>query len=724
MRRNSALFSSSTLRWRLGYLTFLVTVFVAVVPTMAYAYIDPATTSYIIQIVSGLIISLSVAIGVFFRRIQMSAVTARARLSALLVRLTHRQSRTHGAGLQKDDPQLQARKTHRQLSLEKMQREAASMAGAGATGATGAGAPGATGAGAPAARLSKRAFLLGETRRFRERLLPAALVAAGLSFTLVIFGSIDIFAVNRNYFPYGLSDVFVWILAYAGAFFLLLAIIMLLTRGRLFDFTVSTFCGLLIALYVQGNFFNTDIGELAGSPIPWHDYSAAALINTCICLVIIALPFILYWLNRKLGKGILIFVPLLIIAMQSVALIADFSSDDLIDQRQTSYLSREGLYEVADKDNIFVIIIDSFDQQYWDDLQAKEPSFFKGQFDGFVEFDNNTSVYSDTWPSAINMLTQARYVFDYPGEEFLAQAWANDTFLPTLHDEGGYAIKIYTDEHYAYNDATEMGGIVENVENATMVVNRAAASQHLLELSLFRYLPYVFKPFFWMPPDALAYDSYRDGSYGIFMTYDDPGFYRGLKTERLSVTPGKKDFVFYHLNGVHEPYDLSEDVVRQEELTDQETVAKAELNIVFEFMDQLKELGLYQDSTIIITADHGVPADGRDAGWTHEVLEPDHPILLVKPSGNADTPMTLNHAPVSSDNMHATVLAAAGVDHTAFGPTYFEVDENSAGERDFFFAVRHPREGSYYIQQFVITGDAKDFANWHEVRRIPIKYWY
>ena len=36
-----------------------------------FAYIDPATTSYIIQIVSGIVISCGVAVGIFWKRIKL-----------------------------------------------------------------------------------------------------------------------------------------------------------------------------------------------------------------------------------------------------------------------------------------------------------------------------------------------------------------------------------------------------------------------------------------------------------------------------------------------------------------------------------------------------------------------------------------------------------------------------------------------------------------------------
>ena len=52
-----------------------------------HAYIDPATTTYIIQIVTALIITLGVTIGVFFTRVRLSIVELYVRISEFFIRL-------------------------------------------------------------------------------------------------------------------------------------------------------------------------------------------------------------------------------------------------------------------------------------------------------------------------------------------------------------------------------------------------------------------------------------------------------------------------------------------------------------------------------------------------------------------------------------------------------------------------------------------------------------
>jgi hypothetical protein len=75
---------------------YFLTVFYFVWPSLAYAYIDPATTSYLIQIVAGLIITFSVALGMLFGKMQMIVTTLRARMAVWMVKFNSR--KTAGPG--------------------------------------------------------------------------------------------------------------------------------------------------------------------------------------------------------------------------------------------------------------------------------------------------------------------------------------------------------------------------------------------------------------------------------------------------------------------------------------------------------------------------------------------------------------------------------------------------------------------------------------------------
>ena len=53
------------------FLAYLLVCFTLLFSGSAHAYIDPAATSYMVQIVAGLVITLGVGIGVFWKKIRL-----------------------------------------------------------------------------------------------------------------------------------------------------------------------------------------------------------------------------------------------------------------------------------------------------------------------------------------------------------------------------------------------------------------------------------------------------------------------------------------------------------------------------------------------------------------------------------------------------------------------------------------------------------------------------
>jgi hypothetical protein len=121
--------------------------------------------------------------------------------------------------------------------------------------------------------------------------------------------------------------------------------------------------------------------------------------------------------------------------------------------------------------------------------------------------------------------------------------------------------------------------------------------------------------------------------------------------------------------------------------------------------------------------------------------------LFVKPAGVAEGRPAESGAPVTDDNMRALAIEAAGgvadlgatagagvdadatadaaagesVNADSYGPTYFQVPENAPVHRSYFF---RPDYFTDYVEEFDVTGDASDFANWRKVGNLPVKYDY
>jgi phosphopentomutase len=129
------------------------------------------------------------------------------------------------------------------------------------------------------------------------------------------------------------------------------------------------------------------------------------------------------------------------------------------------------------------------------------------------------------------------------------------------------------------------------------------------------------------------------------------------------------------------------------------------LKIVYEYINQLKKLGKYDDSTIIITADHGnIPYYDAENERPSIATEP---IMLVKEPYQSNDSIVVSNAPVSQGEIMPTVLKNIGVEYSDLGETFDEVGEDEDRQR-FYRGIT--LDGVEKL--FVINGDAGDLDNW------------
>ena len=213
-----------------------------------------------------------------------------------------------------------------------------------------------------------------------------------------------------------------------------------------------------------------------------------------------------------------------------------------------------------------------------------------------------------------------------------------------------------------------------------------------------------------------------DAEYSHYL-YDDIYFYEQLTQDRLRISSEAGNFAFYHLQGPHAPLIYDENVKYSEDTS----LIKQTLGgfkIVFEFIEQLKELGVYYDATIVVMGDHGWPNNPSQL----VVEEPILAGLFVKPAGSAGIPFQESNAPLSTGNVRATIVQDAGGDAYAYGTPVQEVLENDQTPRLYFWKngpAHQDLVGAPELLIYEVTGDGRDIANWHLSELIKgIPYWY
>ena len=224
----------------------------------------------------------------------------------------------------------------------------------------------------------------------------------------------------------------------------------------------------------------------------------------------------------------------------------------------------------------------------------------------------------------------------------------------------------------------------------------------MLKLSGFRYAPMPLKRLFWLSPTEFADSVILTAEASPYLT-NDFAFYSMLQTQRIKATDTPASFRYYHLLGTHDPIMMDENALRSSTSTPARQGMGA-FKIVYEYLDQLKELGLYDDATIIITGDHGL-LHGDD------VYRPALTGLFVKPSGSYGKPLEYNDAPVSPAELLPTIMQGLFGDNEDFGPTYFDINEGDPVVREYISDLKYYR----------IDGDGRDFSNWTYLETIDYR---
>ena len=191
-----------------------------------------------------------------------------------------------------------------------------------------------------------------------------------------------------------------------------------------------------------------------------------------------------------------------------------------------------------------------------------------------------------------------------------------------------------------------------------------------------------------------------------------------MTDQKLSTTNSyDSSYRFYHLFGPHPGVFFDENLNPKED-ADYVDGIKGDFNLISEYIQQMQELGIYDESTIIITADHGNQGGFQE---TIGIYEDFRPVLLMKPAGKGMTDdFTISSAPISHEDLFPTILDATGGNGSKYGNDIQNISENEARERYFYYTGLYSDEdGEIALMEYLISGDARDFNNW----KYTGKYW-
>ena len=476
--------------------------------------------------------------------------------------------------------------------------------------------------------MTKAKKWLGQALRQALQALPLCLFFA---LTLTLFAATQMVCDNQEEFWFtwaqmapGVVRVGLWVW---GALTLLLAVL----PRRAFPWGQGVLLGLGVAALLQGNGLNADYGALNGQAIAWGEYTVYGLINTALWAGIL---FICLSLRQWKRFGALCVVLPCLLAVGEGGWIAYRAAQAPTPQTET-YLSQAGLYTVGTEENLLVLVLDSVDADQFAQALAEDTDLSR-RLEGFTWYRNAMGLSDPTKYGLPALLTGQAYTqpVDYAG--FIAAAYA-DAPLYTMLAGDVWDARFFTDSRYVSLDA----GVVDNLAREELAVNDPAGlTRDLLRLCAFRYAPHFLKPQLWMYSNVFLPYAQAQGEPVYEVT--DPAFDARLREEGLETTV-ERAFRLIHLTGMHPPYTMDADCQYQAQGVTAQEQMRGCLRLAEDYLEQLRALGVYDRSAVLILADHGTDTVHR-------------PLLLLKRPGDTGE-MAVNDAPVSYADLPATYVA-------------------------------------------------------------------
>lgn len=558
----------------------------------------------------------------------------------------------------------------------------------------------------------------------KEKVLISALVSFVFSFIIFLFNPIDIVANNAQEFSFALSDIIGGILlSFFASFAILFAVLMIFNK-----YILNIITSLLLSVFISDYIYNLTVGK--GTLVSGDvriDYGKS---TTIFLIIIIAVAYVLFLagvLLKNKWKNICAFICVLLIAMNSATLVSDFATKDFLNKNGAAInyaLSEKNLFGVSKKENVVYFLFDRFDTKFYDEVVNDNPNYFSKSLDGFTYFDNAVSTFSRTYPAVAGLITGVTYDGNTPSNEYFKKAYTTSPFLKDLKSTG-YDINIYADRYYEYSDAE---CFKDTVSNATKIngytPDKTNILKYLLSLSDARTIACKM-------PTLL----FRQTANGTVLTLsklnsedkiyhdDDAKLYKNLKSSGLHYTNSDKNYTFIYLHGTHSPYTLDADAQRVESSTSKEQTIGS-FKIIADYIDQMKKLGVYDNSTIVITGDHGYPytdvdplLECTDTGTKTAVF--------VKPKSSKTSGLSVSHAPASVADIIPTIVKDTGIKtSTDYGESLFDISQDSARKRIYYHS-RLTGNSKLILDKYTITGDAANIKNWKlEESRDTNQAWY
>ena len=468
----------------------------------------------------------------------------------------------------------------------------------------------------------------GGAKNVLKQLAPAWIMAFSASFMLFFYEPLMMYGTNKDdfWFDFGIMaaptlKIFAMFFLGTAAVFTGLYFAVRRVKDALpYRIILTVVFVAFLTFYIQGNVLVKSLPALDGSVINWDSYVSDNWITLAVCAILtVAAVFVCKniglkkFVNYAAGASLAVFV------MLSVSLVTTAAQNDIFKSKNNLISTTEDFNGASKNKNFFIFMVDSQSATEFTQVISSQEQF-RHAFDDFTYYTDTLSTYAYTRDSVPYVLSGHLNENEESFGNYSQRALNGSTLFKAL-DERGYDIRLYDSEFNWYGEKNF--NIKNNPGVNNVNLNFSAYFENEMRYVWFKYLPYAFK----------RYSGIEKMDFGRCIDQFNWGndvLYKEFKNKPTLNTTSGAQFRFIHAEGAHVPLDMDEDMNRIGHGTYlQKTAATAKL--ISAFIERLKENGVYDNSVIVIMADHGYqPAQNAPENY---ILSRFNPILLIKGAG-------------------------------------------------------------------------------------------
>ena len=561
----------------------------------------------------------------------------------------------------------------------------------------------------------------------KERIFSSFSVTAFLGFTLFVFGPSYIYFTNALEFSYTYSEILKYCLFLFLVAAIFLGLILLKLRNNFFEKAVSLLFTISFLLWVQGSILVWDYGPLDGRIIKWEDLRYYGYIDSILWLG--CLFFALFK-----SKVVCRFASKLSIALIFTELITiSIACYDAPKPSFKSYVFDDGeKFTFSMKRNVIILVLDAFQSDVFHEI-INEDKKFRNEFDGFIYFRNALAGFAKTYGSVPLILTGQYYDNSIPIQEFIKRVYL-DGSIPKVLKENDFRVDLfpiitycmYVNEKVASNIKKK---VLKKRPKPGKIFDKANKQQaFLLDLSVFRQIPHFLKKYVYNNQSWFLSGLFRDKHTDVLFIEE--------MVAKAEAVDDIDVFKFYHLNGVHMPFVLNENLEYERLKPNRNGInrqAKGMLKLTDLFLKKLRDLGVYDNSLIFIIGDHGggeypLGVNVQASGYEENTVSPSiHvrirgaglPMFLVKPF-HSKGKLKISDAPVSLGDIAKTIASELNMEQDFPGRSVFDIREGEKRNRRFLFYDFEDDWNHKYLpamQEYLISGFSWLAESWKAGRQ-------